>query len=116
MFKLRDQPDETIVRAQVYYPSQLNSEQLAVWQIFRTHCRQLAQALAQGPERGLKPAPILMQVDGAGGTGKSFLIHAVSHALESERRAAPTGSTANAGALPRIPPYGLHLVRGRSLV
>ncbi|KAG6171962.1 hypothetical protein E4U51_008031 [Claviceps purpurea] len=103
MFKLRDQPDETIVRAQVYHPSQLNSEQLAVWQIFRTHCRQL-------------PAPILMQVDGAGGTGKSFLIHAVSHALESERRAAPTGSTANAGALPRIPPYGLHLVRGRSLV
>ncbi|KAG6311826.1 hypothetical protein E4U44_003833 [Claviceps purpurea] len=91
MFKLRDQPDETIVRAQVYHPSQLNSEQLA-------------------------PAPILMQVDGAGGTGKSFLIHAVSHALESERRAVPTGSTANAGALPRIPPYGLHLVRGRSLV
>ncbi|KAG6022771.1 hypothetical protein E4U19_004775 [Claviceps sp. Clav32 group G5] len=58
----------------------LTSGQLSVWHIFRSHCRQLAQ----GPERGLKPAPLLMQVDGAGGTGKSFLIHAVSDILESE--------------------------------
>ncbi|KAG5927022.1 hypothetical protein E4U60_000278 [Claviceps pazoutovae] len=74
MFKRREQPGEAVVRALVNYPSQLNSEQLAVWQIFRTHCRQ----------RGVMPAPILMQVDGAGGTGKSFLIHAVSDVLESE--------------------------------
>ncbi|KAG6018677.1 hypothetical protein E4U19_008174, partial [Claviceps sp. Clav32 group G5] len=38
-FKLQhDKPVEIGVRARVDYQSQLNSEQLAVWEIFRTHC------------------------------------------------------------------------------
>ncbi|KAG6105968.1 hypothetical protein E4U14_004813 [Claviceps sp. LM454 group G7] len=41
---------------------------------------------AVGPERGLTPAPVLVQVHGAGGTGKSFLIHAVSDVLLTKLR------------------------------
>ncbi|KAG5985594.1 hypothetical protein E4U52_001174, partial [Claviceps spartinae] len=64
-FKLNyEQPVETGVTVPVDYESQLNSEQHAVWDIFKTHCRQLAQALSE--EGGPMPPPILMQVDGAG--------------------------------------------------
>ncbi|CCE30065.1 uncharacterized protein CPUR_03913 [Claviceps purpurea 20.1] len=61
-----------LVMAPVDYESQLNSEQRAVWEIFKTHCHQLAQALQEG---GPMPPPL------------------EAPAME---RAAPTGIAANA--------------------
>lgn len=90
--KSREHPGEA-VQTEVDYASPLNSEQLAVWHIFRRHCCHV--------KNGREPPPILMYVDGAGGTGKPFVINAVSEVLETKVpgsvvRAAPTGIAVNA--------------------
>ncbi|KAF4946589.1 hypothetical protein FSARC_14162 [Fusarium sarcochroum] len=83
--------DDAIVEQAV---ASLNPEQRLVYDIFTDH---LAASL--DPNRDT-PQPLLCQVDGQGGTGKSFLIQTPSAALknraaESVVRAAPTGITAN---------------------
>ncbi|KAG6323336.1 hypothetical protein E4U44_002543 [Claviceps purpurea] len=73
--KSRERPGGAI-QTEVDYASPLNSEQLAVWHIFRRHCCHV--------KNGREPPPILMYVDGAGGTGKPFVINAVSEVLEAQ--------------------------------
>ncbi|KAF5711868.1 ATP-dependent DNA helicase PIF1 [Fusarium mundagurra] len=74
----------------------LNPEQRLVFDLFVNH---LDQTL--NPNYRPNPRPLLVQVDGQGGTGKSYLIHVLSSALNSRQRdcvvrAAPTGIAANA--------------------
>lgn len=72
----------------------LNPEQRLVYDRFVCH---LADTI--NPNRQ-SPRPLLMQVEGQGGTGKSYLIQAVSQGLDFLKadcvaRAAPTGIAAN---------------------
>lgn len=75
---------------------QLNPEQRLVFDLFEKH---LADTL--DPDTA-NLEPLLLQVDGEGGTGKSFMIQAISsrlHPLDPRgvtARAAPTGVAANA--------------------
>lgn len=77
-------------------PQSLNSEQHVAYNLFVSHYQ---QTLA-----GENPPPIRVNLDGHGGTGKSFLIQAISSMLNRlspsnqsvVARAAPTGVAANA--------------------
>ncbi|KAF5578398.1 ATP-dependent DNA helicase PIF1 [Fusarium pseudoanthophilum] len=73
----------------------LNPEQRLVYNQFVNHLDNTINP------NSIHPAPLLLQVDGQGGTGKSYLIHVLSSALNSRKpgcvvRAAPTGIAANA--------------------
>uniref|UniRef100_A0A4E9ER58 ATP-dependent DNA helicase n=1 Tax=Gibberella zeae TaxID=5518 RepID=A0A4E9ER58_GIBZA len=73
----------------------LNPEQRLVYNLFVDHL-----TATQDPN-AITPQPLLCQVDGQGGTEKSFLIQTLSMALNSRApgcvvRAAPTGIAANA--------------------
>ncbi|KAH0499425.1 hypothetical protein TgHK011_006623 [Trichoderma gracile] len=77
---------------------QLNPEQRLVFDLFANHLRDRLD-----PSKPTPP-PLRVQIDGPGGTGKSFLIKAISTKLQQMvppnqqivARAAPTGVAANA--------------------
>ncbi|KAF5967346.1 ATP-dependent DNA helicase PIF1 [Fusarium bulbicola] len=73
-----------------------NPEQRLVFDLFVNHIDQTLN-----PTYRSNPRPLLVQVDGQGGTGKPYLNHALSPALNSRQRdyvvrATPTGIAANA--------------------
>ena len=71
-------------REPVVLPSQLNQRQRFAYEIVRTHKDGLRQR-----------EPLRMMVLGTAGTGKSWLVNALSHVLGGRiRRAAPTGMAA----------------------
>lgn len=94
--------------------SQLNPEQRFVYDMFTQHLQDCLDPTKTNP------AQLLVQVDGQGGTGKSFVINALSTKLNYPSpgcvaKAAPTGIAANAingMTLHRL----LHLPVSRSVI
>ena len=75
----------------------LNAEQRLVFDLFSRHLEEMLDPTVPNPPQ------LLLQVDGQGGTGKSFMIHAITSRLQQlspgesiVAKAAPTGVAANA--------------------
>ncbi|KAJ3459135.1 hypothetical protein MRS44_015208 [Fusarium solani] len=74
---LRQHHSQTNIATDLVDPDTLNEEQRLVYDLFVNHSD------ATIDPNQLHPQPLLAQVDGQGGTGKSYLIHALSTALNA---------------------------------